>query len=160
MHDGYVRKRVAITDPLGKPDVYGRDRLFIYLRLSSAPDAAQDASVEELERAGHPVVRIAVDDPYDLGEGFFRWEFATAVAGSILGIHPLSAGRLTDEYQKAERCPGRRPSWNPAVHGREECGRTSKNGERHADAGRISRGASQPTERGRLFCASGVHRDE
>jgi len=57
--------------------------------LSSAPDAAQDASVEELERAGHPVVRIAVDDPYDLGEEFFRWEFATAVAGSILGIHPF-----------------------------------------------------------------------
>jgi transaldolase/glucose-6-phosphate isomerase len=76
-------------EALGNPDVYGRDRLFIYLRLSSAPDALQDASVEGLERAGHPVVRVLVDDPYDLGEEFFRWEFATAVAGSILGINPF-----------------------------------------------------------------------
>ena len=78
-------------EALGKPDVYGRDRLFVYLRLSAAPDAAQDASVEELERSGQPVVRIAVDDPYDLGEEFFRWEFATAVAGLIsASIHSIS----------------------------------------------------------------------
>jgi transaldolase/glucose-6-phosphate isomerase len=45
-------------ESLGKPDVYGRDRLFVNLRLLSVPDAAQDASVDELERAGHSVVRI------------------------------------------------------------------------------------------------------
>jgi transaldolase/glucose-6-phosphate isomerase len=106
-------------EALGNPDVYGRDRLFVYLRLSSAPDAAQDASVDELERAGHPVVRIAVDDPYDLGEEFFRWEFATAVAGSILGIHPfdqpdveaskIATRKLTDEYEKSGALPRETP---------------------------------------------------
>ena len=106
-------------EPLGKPDVYGRDRLFVYLRLSTAADAAQDASVDELERAGHPVVRIAIDDPYDLGEEFFRWEFATAVAGSILGIHPfdqpdveaskIATRKLTDEYEKTGALPSETP---------------------------------------------------
>ena len=98
-------------EALGKPEVYGRDRLFAYLRLASAPDATQDASVDALERAGHPVVRIVVDDPYDLGEEFFRWQFATAVAGSILGVHPfdqpdvevskIATRKLTDEYEKS-----------------------------------------------------------
>lgn len=106
-------------EALGKPDVYGRDRIFVYLRLLSAPDAAQDASVDELERAGHPVVRIALDDPYDLGEEFFRWEFATAVAGSILGIHPfdqpdveaskIATRRLTTEYEKRGALPAETP---------------------------------------------------
>jgi len=106
-------------EALGKPNVYGCDRLFVYLRLLSAPDAAQDASVDELERAGHPVVRIAVDDPYDLGEEFFRWEFATAVAGSILGIHPfdqpdvetskIATRKLTDEYEKSGGLPRETP---------------------------------------------------
>jgi transaldolase/glucose-6-phosphate isomerase len=71
--------------------------------------------VEELERAGHPVVRIVVDDPYDLGEEFFRWEFATAVAGSILGVHAfdqpdvevskIATRKLTDEYEKSGVLP-------------------------------------------------------
>jgi transaldolase/glucose-6-phosphate isomerase len=102
-------------EALGKPELYGRDRLFAYLRLSSAPDAAQDVAVDELERAGQPVVRIAVDDPFDLGEEFFRWEFATAVAGSILNIHPfdqpdveaskIATRKLTDEYEKTGALP-------------------------------------------------------
>jgi transaldolase/glucose-6-phosphate isomerase len=106
-------------EPLGKPDVYGRDRLFAYLRLASAPDAGQDAAVDELERAGYPVLRIAVDDPYDLGEEFFRWEFATAVAGSMLGIHPfnqpdvesskIATRKLTDQYEKSGFLPGETP---------------------------------------------------
>jgi transaldolase/glucose-6-phosphate isomerase len=106
-------------EALGKPDVYGRDRLFVYLRLRSAPDAGQDQSVEELEQAGHPVVRIAVDDPYDLGEEFFRWEIATAVAGSILGIHPFdqpdveasktATRKLTAEYERNGALPAEMP---------------------------------------------------
>jgi len=106
-------------EALGKPDVYGCDRLFVYLRLSSAPDTAQDASVEELEHAGHPVARIAVDDPYNLGEELFRWQFATAVAGSILGIHPfdqpdveaskIATRKLTDEYEKSGALPQETP---------------------------------------------------
>ena len=106
-------------EALGTPDVYGRDRLFVYLRLSSIPDVVQDAAVEELARAGHPVVRIVVDDPYDLGEEFFRWEFATAVAGSILGVHPfdqpdvevskIATRKLTDEYEKSGVLPHDNP---------------------------------------------------
>ena len=71
------------------------------------------------KRAGHPVVRIAVDDPYDLGEEFFRWEFATAVAGSILGIHPfdqpdveaskIATRKLTDAYEKSGALPRETP---------------------------------------------------
>jgi transaldolase/glucose-6-phosphate isomerase len=74
-------------EALAKPEAYGRDRMFVYLKLGS--EKSQEDSVAALERAGHPVVRIALDDPYDLGEEFFRWEIATAVAGSILGIHPF-----------------------------------------------------------------------
>jgi transaldolase / glucose-6-phosphate isomerase len=106
-------------ETLGAPDIYGLDRIFVYLRLTSAPDAAQDRSVEQLERAGHPVVRIALDDPYDLGEEFFRWEFATAVAGSILGINPfdqpdveaskIATRKLTDAYEKNGALPAETP---------------------------------------------------
>ena len=101
------------------PDLYGTDRVFVYLRLQSAPDASQDTSVEALERAGHPVVRIALDDPYDLGEEFFRWEIATAVAGSILGIHPFdqpdveasktATRKLTAAYERDGRLPEEKP---------------------------------------------------
>ena len=106
-------------EAVGKPDLYGLDRVFVYLKLLSAPDAAQDKSIEALERAGHPVVRIALDDPYDLGEEFFRWEIATAVAGSILNIHPFdqpdveaskaATRRLTDEYEKSGALPVETP---------------------------------------------------
>ncbi len=106
-------------EALGDADAYGRDRIFVYLRLSSAPDAAQDQSVAALERAGHPVVRIAIDDRYDLGEEFFRWEIATAVAGSILGIHPfdqpdveaskIATRKLTAEYEKTGALPEETP---------------------------------------------------
>jgi transaldolase / glucose-6-phosphate isomerase len=106
-------------EALGMPDVYGRDRIFVYLRLLSAPDATQDQSVEALERAGHPVVHIGMDDPYDLGEEFFRWEIATAVAGSILGVHPFdqpdveasktATRHLTAEYEKTGALPAETP---------------------------------------------------
>jgi len=76
-------------EELGPPGVYGEDRLFVYLRLESAPDAKQDAAVAALEQAGQPVVRITVIDPEHLGQEFFRWEIATAVAGAHLGINPF-----------------------------------------------------------------------
>lgn len=104
---------------VGSPDVYGVDRLFVYLRLESAPDAAQDVSVRRLEDAGHPVVRISLRDTYDLGREFFRWEFATAVAGSVLGINPfdqpdveaskVATRSLTDEYERQGSLPAELP---------------------------------------------------
>ena len=106
-------------EEIGDPGIYGKDRVFVYTRLESAPSAAQDAAVERLEKAGHPVVRIPVDDVYDLGQEFFRWEFATAVAGSILGINPFDqpdveaskvvTRKLTAEYEKAGSLPEERP---------------------------------------------------
>jgi transaldolase/glucose-6-phosphate isomerase len=103
----------------GRSGVYGTDRIFLYLRLQSAPNATQDKVVEDLERAGHPVVRIGIDDPYDLGEEFFRWEVATAVAGSIIGIHPFdqpdveasktATRKLTAEYEKTGSLPAETP---------------------------------------------------
>ena len=101
------------------PDAYGLDRMFVYLRLKSAPDAAQDAWADALERAGHPLVRIVLDDVYDLGEEFFRWEFATAVAGSILGIHPFdqpdveasktATRKLTADFERSGVLPAETP---------------------------------------------------
>jgi transaldolase / glucose-6-phosphate isomerase len=76
-------------EEVGSPDVYGDDRLFIYLRLDSAADPSQDAAVDALEHAAQPVVRIDVADIYDIGQEFFRWEMAVAIAGAIIGINPF-----------------------------------------------------------------------
>ncbi len=99
----------------GVPAVYGQDRVFVYVRLESAPDKTQDAAIEALERAGQPVVRIAVDEIDDLGEEFFRWEFATAVAGAIIGINAfnqpdveaskIATRKLTSEYEQTGTLP-------------------------------------------------------
>jgi transaldolase/glucose-6-phosphate isomerase len=106
-------------EPLGPPSVYGQDRVFVYERFTAGPDPAQDAAVDLLEKAGQPVVRIAVEDRYDLGQEFFRWEIATAVAGSVLGIHPfnqpdveaskIAAKKLTTEYEKTGSLPAETP---------------------------------------------------
>jgi len=107
-------------EPLGPPEVYGADRLFVYLRLASAPDARQDLAVVALERAGQPLVRITVDGPYDLGAELFRWEFATAVAGSVLGVNAfdqpdveaskVATRRLTEEYERTGTLPPESPT--------------------------------------------------
>ena len=97
------------------PDNYGNDRVFAYLRLESAPDEAQDTAIAALEHAGHPVVRIALADIYDLGQEFFRWEIATAVAGSIIGINPFNqpdveASKIvTKELTSAYEATGKLP---------------------------------------------------
>ena len=89
---GKIGKGIIPVDreALGKPAVYGNDRVFAYLRLQTKPNKAQDAAVAALEKAGHPVVRIAVPNIYNLGQEFFRWEIATAVAGSIIGINAFN----------------------------------------------------------------------
>src|SRR5262249_59833243 len=73
-------------EQVGSPEVYGKDRLFVYIRLEG-DDAMQDAKVDALEKAGLSVVRIKVLHKYDIGQEFFRWEIATAVAGSVIGIN-------------------------------------------------------------------------
>ncbi len=106
-------------EALGSPEVYGNDRVFTYLKLASDNDAAQSAKVEALRKAGQPVVEIHVADIYDIGQEFFRWEIATAVAGSILGINPFNqpdveaskivTRQLTEEYEKAGSLPAENP---------------------------------------------------
>ena len=106
-------------EALAGPERYGEDRLFSYLRLESGPDTAQDRAVDALVKAGQPVVRIAVDEPYALGQEFFRWEIATAVAGAILGINPfdqpdveaskIETRKLTEAYEKTGALPEERP---------------------------------------------------
>ena len=107
------------AEPLGEPDAYGPDRLFAYLRLASEPDPAQDAAIEALERAGHAVVRVDVRDRLDLGAQFFLWEFATAVAGAVIGVNPFDqpdveaskarTRELTAEYERTGALPAERP---------------------------------------------------
>jgi glucose-6-phosphate isomerase len=106
-------------EALGAPEVYGKDRVFAYLRLEGAPDAAQDAAIDALEKAGHPIVRIALTDIYDLGQEFFRWEIATAVAGAIIGINPFNqpdveaskivTKELTTAYEQTGSLPPESP---------------------------------------------------
>ena len=82
----------VVGEPLGPPQVYGDDRLFVYLRLDGDEFSAgeQDRAVQALEAAGKPVVRLRLRDLYDLGAQFFLWEMATAVAGYRLGINPFN----------------------------------------------------------------------
>ncbi|HSY91100.1 MAG TPA: bifunctional transaldolase/phosoglucose isomerase [Candidatus Binatus sp.] len=104
---------------LTTPDLYGNDRVFVYVRLESGPDADQDAKVAAIEKAGHPVVRIAMADIYELGAEFFRWEIATAVAGSIIGINAfnqpdveaskIATRELTSAYEKTGSLPAEKP---------------------------------------------------
>ena len=106
-------------EPLGPPDVYGRDRLFAYIRYTGSPDSDQDSKVAALEKAGHPVVRIELTDLINLGEEFFLWEMATAVAGSLLGINAFDQPNVQeskdytknflDDYKKNGRLPEEEP---------------------------------------------------
>ncbi len=68
---------------------YGDDRFFVQLRLANDDNTVPDGAVEQLKAAGHPVAVLELADEYDLGAEFYRWEYATAVAGHVLGIHPF-----------------------------------------------------------------------
>ena len=106
-------------EKLGDPSVYGQDRVFAYMRYTPAPETAADAAVAALEAAGQPVVRIAVDDIYNIGQEFFRWEIATATAGSIIGINAfnqpdveaskIATKTLTSEYEAKGSLPPEAP---------------------------------------------------
>jgi transaldolase/glucose-6-phosphate isomerase len=101
------------------PDQYGKDRIFVLLRLAADPDGSQDAFAKALQRAGHPVVQVTLDDADDLSQEFCRWELATAVAGSILGINPFdqpdveasktATRKLTAAYEEKGSLPTEAP---------------------------------------------------
>lgn len=118
---GKIGKGIIPVDRerLAKPATYGNDRVFAYLRLESKPSKAQDAAVAALEKAGHPVVRITLPNTYNLGQEFFRWEIATAVAGSIIGINAfnqpdveaskIETKKLTSQYETTGSLPPESP---------------------------------------------------
>ena len=76
-------------ESLGPPEVYGDDRAFVYLELGSEESTSDDSAIARIEQSGQPVVRIEVGDPYAIGQEFFRWQMATAVAGSLLKVNPF-----------------------------------------------------------------------
>jgi transaldolase/glucose-6-phosphate isomerase len=106
-------------EALGPVESYGNDRVFAYIRLEGGADAAQDAAADALAKAGHPVVRIALKEIYNLGQEMFRWEIATAVAGSVIGINAfnqpdveaskIATRKLTTEYEKNGSLPAESP---------------------------------------------------
>jgi transaldolase/glucose-6-phosphate isomerase len=118
---GKIGKGIIPVDRerLAKPAAYANDRVFAYLRLASKPSKAQDAAVAAIEKAGHPVVRITLPNIYNLGQEFFRWEIATAVAGSIIGINAfnqpdveaskIETKKLTSQYEATGSLPPESP---------------------------------------------------
>lgn len=104
---------------LAAPGVYGDDRVFVYIRTDQGFDPAHDSAVDALAKAGHPVVRISLNDLYDLGQEMFRWEIATAVACSVLGVNAfnqpdveaskIATKTLTSEYEQTGSLPAETP---------------------------------------------------
>src|SRR6185436_10176185 len=88
-------------EPLGTPAVYGKDRLFVYLRLGA--NAGRDKAVAALARAGQPVIELQLMDAYALGAEFIRWEIATAVAGWALGIDPFDQPNVQESKDNTVR---------------------------------------------------------
>ena len=105
---------VPVADePLGAPSVYGDDRIFVSIVLEG--DTTHDAALAKLSDAGHPVLRLVLKDPMDIGAEFFRWELATATAGAVLGVNPFDepdvahgkeqTSTLLAEWKRSRRLP-------------------------------------------------------
>jgi RpiB/LacA/LacB family sugar-phosphate isomerase len=110
------RGLIAIHDePLGPPEVYGPDRLFI--SITTGGDEGIERGLGRLEAAGHPVVRLTLADRYALGGEFFRWEMAAAAAGIVLGVNPFDepdvarAKAATGAALATFKERGRLPEW-------------------------------------------------
>ncbi len=90
-------------EPFAKPEQYGEDRVFVYLRLEGDDNAASDAHADALKEAGRVVLRRPLEDIYDLGAEFYRWEFATAVVGAAIGIHPFNQPNVQESKDATNR---------------------------------------------------------
>ncbi len=99
----------VVGEDLAAPDLYGEDRLFVYLKLADEADELAE-KIDALEAVGHPVLRFELSDLYEIGGQFFLWEFATAVASHLLGVQPfdqpnveaakVSARQMAAAYQQ------------------------------------------------------------
>jgi len=93
----------VVGEPLTEAVHYGDDRLFVYLRLQEDDNAKMDKAIEGIRSSGQPVLVLNIGDKYDLGAEFYRWEFATAIAGAILGIHPFDQPNVQQAKDATER---------------------------------------------------------
>ncbi len=93
-------------EPVGEPGVYGPDRVFVHIQMKDKTDHSLEQSVSSLKKAGQPVVTIHLDDLLDLGQEFFRWEFATATAGAILGINAFNQPNVQESKDNTNRLLG------------------------------------------------------
>lgn len=108
----------VIGSTVGLPHDYDDDRLIVHMRLEGVPSELE-SGVRRLQQAGHPVVTLELRDRYDLGAEFYRWAFATAVAGMVLGIDPFDepnvaegkrhTARLLEALQQAGSLPEEPP---------------------------------------------------
>ena len=86
-------------EPLGSPDVYSNDRVFVSLQLAGSKDATTAKQLAALEAAGHPIVRLSIPEPIAFGGECFRWELATATAGAIMGVNPFDEPDVAESKQ-------------------------------------------------------------
>ena len=94
----------VVDEPLGRPDEYGQDRAFV--AISTERDAPDSDRLAALEAAGHPILRLSTRLD-GLGAEFFRWEFATAVAGAALGINPFDEPNVAEAKKQTNELLGR-----------------------------------------------------
>jgi len=101
------------------PEAYGKDRVFVFLKLATSKDTSIEPKVKALEAAGFPVIQILLNDVFDLAQEFLRWEIATAVAGVVMGINPFdepnvtesktNTGRVLEQFNAAGKLPEETP---------------------------------------------------
>ncbi len=109
----------VVGEDLAAPDLYSPDRLFV--SLSMAGEEPDGTALDDLEAAGHPVLRFKIEDAYDLGGQFLLWELATAIAGYFLGINPFDQPNVEAAKQSARKMvaaykeTGALPEQTPAI---------------------------------------------
>ncbi len=107
----------VVDEPLGAPAAYGQDRLFVSVALAGDADPKTASRLAALEAAGHPVVRVALADRYDLGGAFFQWELATAVASALLGVNAFDQPNVAESKANTSAVLERRAASSPAASG-------------------------------------------
>ena len=90
-------------EPLGAPEDYGTDRVFVYVGYEATPDEANHARLRALEATGHPVILLSLPDNVALGAEFYRWEIAVAVVGIVLGINPFDQPNVQESKLATDR---------------------------------------------------------
>ena len=155
-------------EPLGGPDVYGNDRVFVHVHLSGSDDLS--AKLKALEDKGHPVIRITIGDSYQLGQICYLWEMAIAAAGAVIGINPfdqpdVEASKnktrdLTNQYETSGALPEDAPDVPPKRHRRLwRCARRASSCSNARNLGDVHALSSRPHRGRRLFRAARLYRE-